>query len=526
MEQLTVFKTEADDLQVEYEVLADPSQIQNLRKREYMLAAQEIDDQIKVCLDKVAELNTDIDRLTNHADGLDYAVAVASGILTGLIDSFFVGDYNPNIEDIVTEFAKRKAKGSGTDIDNYEDARKWLEGNYHVDHDGAYKTGRTPVTNQTSGSNGHTHRLDDLAHHPTLLGLVASIFFQFFRVAFFVNNEGKVRPVVVKEDIKELIKMWAPAVLSGVLAWVSNVAEQYCEEDLGKDIPEPMKKVIKLVAASPMIIQVFRCAERWYGHIMSDVGPRIDGKEGKGIPGIFLSLLKEIAILVPSPKLHTAIQEMYKNGSMNFDKELEIVYKLKQQAMPVIINEVIVRTFYFIRRLVSEYKEHNNFVDINWQQVIPFGNRTVERMMTIASGTFTAVDLADAAIRSGGVNPACLLRVNFVGIGRFAIAVVTDVSMGIKRNKLRNERMAIYSEMLALTNAKIFYMEAGMWCSAIDTGETLLKTAQIAEASVAYFVTAWRDTTEDMEVINPKVRTIREKVPDFADNLLDIITLG
>src|SRR5690606_40294205 len=62
-------------------------------------------------------------------------------------------------------------------------------------------------------------------------------------------------------------------------------------------------------------------------------------------------------------------------------------------------------------------------------------------ILTIATGTFTAVDLADAAIRAGmksGGNLATfgvqlVLRVNFIGIGRFAFAVYSDVSMGAQR---------------------------------------------------------------------------------------------
>ena len=36
----------------------------------------------------------DIERLTNQADGYDYAFAISSGIIAGLIDSFFVGEWD------------------------------------------------------------------------------------------------------------------------------------------------------------------------------------------------------------------------------------------------------------------------------------------------------------------------------------------------------------------------------------------------------------------------------------------------
>lgn len=53
--------------------------------------------------------------------------------------------------------------------------------------------------------------------------------------------------------------------------------------------------------------------------------------------------------------------------------ERAIGHELKKQAIPVIINEVLVRTFYLIRRLYMEIKEKDihSFADVdklNWQK--------------------------------------------------------------------------------------------------------------------------------------------------------------
>ena len=53
-----------------------------------------VDDELAILNDRLAVLNKDIDRLTNHADGLDYAVAVTSGVITGIIDATVVGEWN------------------------------------------------------------------------------------------------------------------------------------------------------------------------------------------------------------------------------------------------------------------------------------------------------------------------------------------------------------------------------------------------------------------------------------------------
>lgn len=65
-------------------------------------------------------------------------------------------------------------------------------------------------------------------------------------------------------------------------------------------------------------------------------------------------------------------------------------------------------------------------------------------MISIASATFTAIDIADATIRATAKslgNPVefgrnFILRVNFVGIGRFTLAIGVDVFMGVRKGRL------------------------------------------------------------------------------------------
>ena len=551
MNSIVALKTQMDDdFEVQFEVLppVDLESIQDSRRREIALALQSVEEQLQLCNDRVAELNSEIDRLTCHADGLDYTIAVASGILTGLIDSFFVGDYNPNIEEIVTEFAKKKAGKKSDTINDYKDARKWLEKNYHTDNDGAYKTGKD-IFGRDVSSNGHTHRLDDLAHHPTLLGLCASIFFQFFRVAIFVNKNGKIQPVWGKEDIKELVKMWIPAIVSGVMLWLANIAEKYCEDELDSEIPKPIRNLIKLISSMPILIQILKCADTWFAHIMSDVGPRSDGSQGKGIPGFFLSLLKEISMLpiIKNTELPEILQSWYNSGKFNFDKELVIIEKMKKQAIPVIFNEVVVRAFYFVRHLITEYQKYESFEKIDWEKVIPVGNRTIERMLTIATGTFTAVDMADAAIHaaSKSVDTATfvanmVLRVNFVGVGRFAIAVGTDVGMGLKRGSLVDERIKVMGQELTLLNAKVYYKcaqlhysevdmleaEEDMWLAAQDTEQTLAEVYAIAEESVVFVRDSLAEINQNMERISSYRAAIEEHNPGLTKDISNILKWG
>lgn len=66
-------------------------------------------------------------------------------------------------------------------------------------------------------------------------------------------------------------------------------------------------------------------------------------------------------------------------------------------------------------------------------------------MLTVAHGTFCLLDVGDATIRSfaaggGNFNPVeFILRVNIVGVGRFAISLYGEAKMAITRHHVKVE---------------------------------------------------------------------------------------
>lgn len=486
----------------------------------------EVEQQLAVVNKKVAELNVDIDNLTNNADGLDYTIAVASGVLTGLIDSFFVGElglFENASDEAKAQF--REAKGESNEIVNkfvekYAKMRgyKPKEGSDRLKGAISFLEEKFPVANDNTWSgqgisSTHTHHLDDLAHHPTLMGLVSSILVQFFRISFFASKDGKWHPRVVETSMKDL-SCWIPVAISGVLKWLAYMAEKKDLLNIDEELPESIQWLIKNIHKLPIILQLAKAADSWFGHLVSDMGgskSTVGG--GMGISGFFISFLKEISMLpgVKDTALPKIVNDLYASKKYTTDKvdlrtEIAVV---KKQAMPVIINEVIVRTFYFVRRFVSEYQERKSLAEMNWRTVVPFGNRTVVRMMTIASGTFTAVDMADAGIRavvkSGGFNPATLgnfvLNVNFVGVGRFAVAIVTDAGMGVKKGIKENKRLDLVSQQLELMNVKVSYQQADLWISAKNAGEAINEAYRMVVPTVETIVTQWTATEKKVDNI-------------------------
>lgn len=91
MTSIIELKTSKDEQEVEYEVssLTQEGDVSSIAT-----SLQDIEERIRKNEDIMDDLNVDINRLTNNADIFDYTVAISSGLLTGMIDAFFVGEFN------------------------------------------------------------------------------------------------------------------------------------------------------------------------------------------------------------------------------------------------------------------------------------------------------------------------------------------------------------------------------------------------------------------------------------------------
>ena len=408
------------------------------------------------------------------------------------------------------------------------------------------ETYKIPSDNLFSGADigveTTTHHLDDLAHHPTVLGLVAAVAGTLFRTGIFSNKAGKWTIKFANVDKKKMLQMWIPVIVSGILTWLLFVVKSKYKDEIDSKLPKPIQKLIVALAQVPAAITVLTIANNWMGHLASDMAGSSTssrmGRDGMGIPGLFVSMFKEISSIPPLnlTPLPSVVNGIFSNQRFDMRHELALLSELGRQAIPVILGDITVRTFYFIRRLVIELKVHKDLKSVNWRNVVPFNNRTIARMLTVESGTFTAVDLMDAAIRSAvevgpPVSPVFwskfVLKVNFVGIGRFAIAVGTDVGMGIKRQKLIKERMKCKAEHNMLQAAKLFYMQEGMWIEAVDTEKAINDMYATAEKSMVYFAESWNSIAESLENIqNIDISQVEKNNLGLVDELKDILEWG
>ena len=453
---------------------------------------------------ELARVNQELEHYTNHADKADYALAVTSGVLAGLVDSLFVGEFsleyanqwgNQQAEKLVLKVAKYQGYG-GADLGQ---AIKLLEDQFPIAADKA----------TAAFGGGLQHHLRDFSHHPTPVGLVCSILTQFTGNVYGTDVAGAFQCVPLNKDGLNLV---------------------------GKSFPE----------------KIMFGAVNWFFHMVSDVagssGTVMKGSFGTGLPGPLVSLLKEFSstrlfkkqdakgykeFSVYISKLFngTLLGERDSKGNLiplKFDlrTEMGVAMQVGKQTIPVIINECIVRSFFLLRRLLQELsrddiQDWSDVHKINWKAIIPFRNRTVDRMLTIASMTFT--DPADAAIHaaieSGGnwvlFSGRFVTRFNYVGAGRAALSIVREVSNEKKEAQLIHEKM-----ILSETKAALFLKQLQEFKEQLD-----MKVSNYLAEDIEGFMSGFADMqqgllTGDSDLVirgNVTIQKVLGREPQFAN---------
>ena len=377
-------------------------------------------------LDRIIfDLDSQIELLSSQADKFDYLVSVASGVLCGALDILWVGDFNLErgrdfASDKIDGFVKKVAKIFGCEKDDLKDCVRFLENKFPIPSDG----------NTPDFGGGTQHHLRDFAHHPTLVGLAFSLLTQFTYKSYGTDLNGNFHVV----DVPEISKTF-----------------------IGENVPT----------------KILYGTITWFFHLVSDVAGSkgsVGRSGGTGIPGPILALAKELSVLPIFKKInigdyslsaflsklfqgtlfvkHNEFGEFIKESALKFDLrgELGIGVELGRQALPVIANDCIVRSFYFIRRLALEFRENNvrsldDMKRIAWDKVKPVNNPTIVRMLTIATGVFTTIDVGAAIITQ-----KYWVSVNYVGVGRFAVAIGQDVIWCLKARNVKKIKQ-MYEEI-------------------------------------------------------------------------------
>lgn len=379
-------------------------------------------NQAELELQSIDETTDSIKVLRPECDKLDYILAASSGALCGIIDIFLVGKPGESpIGDITDKwFADRtkdfsklcgwKDNGDGS----LSSAIKHLEKKFKIPYDQSSSGGAAKDIFNLTPSN---HHFKSLAHNPSLFGLFFSILDQFDNTSHFVTG--------------------------GQLVSLQDADGRF--ELRGNNTPS----------------KLFCGFVNWLGHIISDrSGSHTSKGRGMGVPSPLWTWTNDIIAIksklnIPVSQFDNDVNELALNI---FEKGYDARFQTAQ-AIPVFINELIVRLIYSIRRLVKYIsetdKDNRNFKSL-WSACEPFSNPTVKRMLTVAHGTFCLIDIGDATIRGfvaggGNFNAAeFFMRLNIVGIGRFTISLYGEVRREFDSRKaeeeirfLRRERIVV-----------------------------------------------------------------------------------
>ena len=362
-------------------------------------------------LDLIDETIGSIEKMKPDCDKTDYILSACSGALCGIMDVFLVGKPGESPIGKLTDkwFANRTMdfaklcgwKGQG----ELSSAVRFLEKRFKVPYD---QHGAGDIAKGLLDLTPSNHHFKSLAHNPTLAGLFFSILDQFNNTSHFVSE--------------------------GQLIAVDNASGEF--ELKGNSIPA------KLVCGFV----------NWFGHLVSDVSGSSGSKgRGSGIPSPMWSWVNDIIAL--KRKLNIPTSEFDKNINdlaVKIFKEGFDVRFQTAQAIPVFVNELIVRFIYAVRRMIKYFSDtsgmERSFISM-WKSCEPFSNPSVKRMLTVAHGTFCLVDAGDAVIRgfaagAGSFN-ICefFLRLNIAGIGRFTISLYGEAKRGIAVLKQENENV-------------------------------------------------------------------------------------
>lgn len=420
-----------------------------------------------------------INELKPACDKLDYVLAASAGAICGVMDIFLVGKPGESPLGDVTDkwFAERTmdfAKLCGWDDKGdkpLSSAIRYLENKFKIPYD---QRGVGDAASFVFGLNPSNHHFKSLAHNPSILGLFFSILDQFTNSSHFISD-GELISLVEADDKFEL---------------------------RGNNVPS----------------KLFCAFVNWFGHLISDMSGASGSKtRGMGIPSPLWTWTNDIIAIkrglnISSSEFDKAVNELAINlYNQGYDTRFQAT-----QVIPVLINEMLVRLIYAIRRLIkyfSEIEKEERSWKLMWKKCEPFSNPTVKRMLTVAHGTFCLLDVGEATVRgfatgAGAFNSTeFFLRLNIVGVGRFTISLYGEMKRGIHIYEVEQKVFFAEKGKLILEN----YLEGLRILSDIYDDEELVDFVNDFKKSDLY-VEAFEKTVTLAEKRNvPENKILRDK---------------
>lgn len=324
-------------------------------------------------------------------DRYDYLIAVGCGVLSGLIDSFFVGAPGDStlekwadgrVDTAVIRFAKEMGwNPKEKNIDNVNSAIGFLEHGRNSTSPNEFNGFKVNYDQRKSGDVDNlftiapkTHHMMSLAHSPDVVGLFFSVLNQFTSTASFIA-EGQL--VTIATDTFEL-------------------------------------------QGGNLVMKIMCGVANWFGHLMSDVAGS-SGSHGRGA-GIVMPFYEFFGFCkFGSFKTSDGTKDLSEIAMSAFNQGYDFRFGLAQ-AIPVIITDLSIRLAWALRRHFQDKKPI--------KECIPSKEHADLRMMLIVgNGTLCLFDGLDAAIRSGGNWINFFMRLNLIAWFKLILMVLKEIAI-------------------------------------------------------------------------------------------------
>ncbi len=405
----------------------------------------------------------------NHMGKWDYIIPISSGALTAALDVFFVKDISltdahtwgaKETEKFVINTAKRFAGFNG---DTLAAAVTALENKFPIAAD--------DLTNDFGG--GAYHHLRDFSHHPTLIGWLFNVVSQFTGKGYGTDTSGKFVPIDIPNWQKPDL---FTGVFNGTIIWlfhmVSDIAGSSSTVRQGKEgtgLPGPLMAFLKEISSIPIVRKLTK-----------------DNQKGHNNFSVVCSKLFTGTLL----GAHDQNGKIVKGGELRFDlrTELGIGHEAleNKQHLPVIINEIVVTSFYSVSRFCDALKEADietlaDLEKLDIRLFLPWNSAALRHMRSLACTVFSAIDITvagtKAAIKNKN-NPSgfaldFLQSINYIGIARFTVAFTAEAGAGVS---------TLYGKFIELVDAE----KAKLYAATPHAKETigLLKKATTTTGAV------------------------------------------
>lgn len=364
----------------------------------------------------IFNLDSKIDMLSSKVDKWDCLVALGSGVACAMMDILWTKDFSliegrDLANDKVENLVRKTAQMMGCDSDDLKKCVKFLEDKFPIPSDG----------NTPDFGGGLQHHLRDFAHHPTIIGLIFSLLTQFTYKSYGTDVAGNFMIVDVPEKSRIYIgEDTSSKIINGTIVWffhlISDIAGSSSTAGLsgGTGIPGPILSIAKEMSCLPIFKSIHKNDTSLFVLLSKMFNGTLFAKHDENGQIIRESIVK-----------------------LDFRGEMGFAVEIGKQAIPVVANECIVRTFFMIRQLARQMKEIQiirieDFKKINTKEILPFNSPTLTRMLTIATGVFTALDVSEAV-----VTKKYWVSINYVGVGRFTLALGDEMVWALKRRDIR-----------------------------------------------------------------------------------------